>query len=314
MEIFDQYIEINNSRQNIMTMRTNRENPVLLIVHGGAGLPDRPLVKQFSSELAEYYTVVCWDQRGCGLSCSKGKLDIDTLLTDLKELVEYLRTEYNKDKIYIAGHSFGSYIALRFTHMYPQYIEYYIGTGQKVSAIEAEIDKYNFLKAEATKKNDKKVLEKLDYYGEPEGNTYKTDNKKARSFVLSTVFKNAGYFSTNGPSMSKYLSQYIKLYSKAYGIHLPAALLGMVKSLVALNAEMDETDMITPITELNIPVLIIFGEEDMVCPKPTAKRWFDNLTAPKKEFIEIKNASHMVNFEKPDEWNKAVKDLLRVYN
>ena len=49
MEIFDQYIEINNSRQNIMTMRTNRENPILLIVHGGAGLPDRPLVKQCSS-------------------------------------------------------------------------------------------------------------------------------------------------------------------------------------------------------------------------------------------------------------------------
>ena len=80
MEIFDQYIEINNSRQNIMTMRTNRENPVLLIVHGGAGLPDRPLVKQYSSELAEYYTVICWDQRGCGLSCSKGKLDIWLLI------------------------------------------------------------------------------------------------------------------------------------------------------------------------------------------------------------------------------------------
>ena len=311
MEIFDKYIEINGSRQNIMTMRTKAQNPILLIVHGGAGLPDRPLVKEYSNELAEYYTVVCWDQRGCGLSCAKGKPDIDTLLTDLKELVEYLRKEYNQGKIYIAGHSFGSYIALRFTYMYPEYIEYYIGTGQKVSAIEAEIDKYLFLKAEATKRNDKKVLEQLEYFGEPEGNTYKNDNKKARSFVLSTVFKYSGYFSTNGPSMGKYLSKYSKLYSKAYGIHLPSALIGLVKSLIALNAEMDETDMITPITELKVPVLIIFGEEDMVCPKPTAKRWFDKLKAPKKEFIEIKNASHMVNFEKADEWNKAVKNLLK---
>ena len=314
MEIFDQYIEINGSRQNIMTMCTKRENPILLIVHGGAGLPDRPLIKEHSSELAECYTVVCWDQRGCGLSCIKGKPDIDTLLTDLKELVKHLRKEYNQNKIYIAGHSFGSYIALRFTYMYPEYIEHYIGTGQKVSAIEAEIDKYLFLKTEATKRNDKKVLEQLDYYGEPEGNTYKKDSKKAKSFVLSTVFKYSGYFSTNGPSMGKYLSQYIKLYSKTYGIHLPAALIGLVKSLIALNTEMDETDMITPITELKVPVLIIFGEEDMVCPKPTAKRWFDKLSAPEKEFIEIKNASHMVNFEKPDEWNAAVKKLLKKNN
>ncbi|MBR5825581.1 MAG: alpha/beta hydrolase [Clostridia bacterium] len=314
MEIFDRYIEINGSRQNIMTMRTKTENPILLIVHGGAGLPDRPLVKEYSSELADYYTVVCWDQRGCGLSRTKGKLDIDTLLTDLKELVEYLRKEYNQDKIYIAGHSFGSYIALRFTYMHPEYIEYYIGTGQKVSAIEAEIDKYNFLKAEATKRNDKKVLQQLEHFGEPEGNTYKNDNKKAKSFVLATLFKYSGYFSTNGPSMGKYLSQYSKLYSKTYGIHLPATLIGLVKSLIALNAEMDETDMITPITELSVPVLIIFGEEDMVCPKPTAKRWFDKLTAPKKEFIEIKNASHMVNFEKAAEWNEAVKSLLKENN
>ena len=179
MEIFDQYIEINSSRQNIMTMRTRSENPVLLIVHGGAGLPDRPLVREYSSELAEYYTVVCWDQRGCGLSRTKGKLDIETLLMDLKELVGYLRKEYSQDKIYIAGHSFGSYIALRFTHMYPEYIEYYIGTGQKVSAVEAEIDKYLFLKNEAAKRNDKKVLEKLEYFGEPQGNTYKKDSKKS---------------------------------------------------------------------------------------------------------------------------------------
>lgn len=32
-----------------------------------------------------------------------------------------------------------------------------------------------------------------------------------------------------------------------------------------------------------------------------AQKWFDNLKAPHKEFIKIKNAANMVNFEQPNE-------------
>lgn len=311
MEIFDQYIEINNSRQNIMTMRTNRENPVLLIVHGGAGLPDRPLVKKHSCELAEYFTVICWDQRGSGLSYKSGKLSVDIILSDLKVLTEYLRKEYNKDKIYLAGHSWGSYLGVRFAHAYPEYIKYYIGTGQQVSTIASEIDKYDFLKDVFEKNNAEKSLQILKHFGKPSGYKYPKDDAIAKAFVMLTTLRYSGYFSKSGPSMARYLAEYVKLYSKDYGKKIPACLAGLVKSLVLLNGEMEFNDTVSPITELKMPVLLISGEEDMVCPTPTAKRWFDNLTAPRKEFIEVKNASHMVNFEKSDEWNEAVKGLLK---
>lgn len=89
INISTEYININNFRQNIMTMSTDKSNPVLLIVHGGAGSPDRPLVKKYNSELAEYYTVVCWDQRGSGLSYTKEDLIIDIILNDLKSVYSY---------------------------------------------------------------------------------------------------------------------------------------------------------------------------------------------------------------------------------
>ena len=117
-----------------MTISSDDSNPVLLIVHGGAGSPDRPLVKKYNSELAEYYTVVCWDQRGSGLSYTKEDLTIDIILNDLKSVVEFLRNRYNQDKIYIAGHSWGAYLGLRFSFMHPEYIKYYIGTGQGISS------------------------------------------------------------------------------------------------------------------------------------------------------------------------------------
>ncbi len=145
MNISAQYITVNNSKQNILTMLTDDDNPVLLIVHGGAGSPDRPLVQKYNYELANHYTVVCWDQRGCGFSYSNDELSIDLMLDDLKSVVEYLINKYNQNKIYIAGHSWGAYLGLRFASMYPEYVKYYVGTGQGISSIVDEIDKYNFV-------------------------------------------------------------------------------------------------------------------------------------------------------------------------
>lgn len=302
-----EYININNSRQNIMTMSTNISNPVLLIIHGGAGSPDRPLVKKYNSELAEYYNVVCWDQRGSGLSYTNEKLTIDTMLNDLKSIVEFLRNRYNQDKIYIAGHSWGAYLGLRFSSMYPEYVKYYIGTGQGISSIADEIYKYNFVMDQAIVRSDKKVIKLLNHFGEPTGYSYKTDDEKAKQYIGKMIHKYNGYISDkNDFSTSKYLACYIKYYK----LNIINVIKGMLNSSKVLNNEMSKKDSISCIPELDIPILLISGEEDMVCPVPAAQKWFDNLNAPKKEFVKIKNASHMVNFEQAKEWNKLIINLI----
>ena len=308
MRVTTEYININNSLQNIMIMRTDDNNPVLLIVHGGAGSPDRPLVKKYNSVLADYYTVVCWDQRGSGLSYKNEDLTIDIMLNDLKAVVEYLRDKYYQDKIYVAGHSWGAYLGLRFASMHPEYVKYYIGTGQGISSIVDEIDKYNFVKEEAKKRNDEKVLSKLNFFGEPSGYTYQTDDEAAKKYIGNMIHKYGGYISDkNDFSTAKYFAPYFK----CYGWNIIKVLKGMLKSSVALNAEMNKKDSISCITELPVPILLISGEEDMICPVCATQRWFDKLVAPQKEFIKIKRAAHMVNFEQPKEWNKIVINILR---
>ena len=310
MNIFDEYIEINNSRQNIMVMSSCFENPVLLIVHGGPGIPDRPLVRNYSSELAEYYTVVCWDQRGSGLSYSKEHLSVDMMLSDMEAVVVYLTKKYNQEKIYIAGHSWGAYLALQFVSKHPEYVKYYIGTSQEISVIKSEIDRYRFLRENAVKKNKKSVLRMLDRFGEPDGYSYKKDDKIAKLYVSEKINSYAGFFSKNGSGIAQYIPLYLKLYSACYGKNIGKVIKGAVKSLSTVYREMDLKDSISGITELSVPVLLISGEEDMICPVPTAKRWLDALDAPEKRFVTIKNASHMVNFEKSGEWNRLLINLL----
>lgn len=304
-----EYININNFRQNIMTISSDNSNPVLLIVHGGAGSPDRPLVKKYNSELAKYYTVVCWDQRGSGLSYTKkDNLTIAIMLNDLKSVVEFLRNRYHQDKIYIAGHSWGAYLGLRFSFMHPEYVKYYIGTGQGISSFADEIYKYNFVKEQAESRNDTKVIKKLVDFGEPTEYTYSHDDKKAKQYIGKMVHKYGGYISDkNEFNTNKYLNYYIKCYK----FNIIKVIKGMLKSSKTLNIEMNEKDSISCITELTVPVLLISGEDDMICPVQATQNWFDNLKAPHKEFIKIKNAAHMVNFEQPNEWNKLVIRLTK---
>lgn len=291
-----------------MTISSDNSNPVLLIVHGGAGSPDRPLIKKYNSELAEYYTVVCWDQRGSGLSYTKENLTIDIMLNVLKSVVEFLRNRYHQDKIYIAGHSWGAYLGLRFSFMHPEYVKYYIGTGQGISSFVDEFYKYNFDKEQAELRNDTKVIKKLVDFGEPTEYTYSHDDKKAKQYIGKMVHKYGGYISDkNEFNTNKYLNCYIK----SYKFNIIKVIKGMLKSSKTLNIEMNEKDSISRITELTVPVLLISGEDDMICPVQATQNWFDNLKAPHKEFIKIKNAAHMVNFEQPNEWNKLVIRLTK---
>ena len=307
MNITTEYISVNNSKQNIMTMSTNIRNPILLIVHGGAGSPDRPLVKKYNYELADYYTVICWDQRGSGLSYSNDELTIDLMLDDLKAVTEYLCSKYNQNKIYIAGHSWGAYLGLRFIDMYPEYVKYYIGTGQGISSMVDEIDKYNFVKKQAIKRNEKKVISRLNYFGEPSGFTYKCDDDKAKKFVGNIVHKYGGYISDNNDFN---IGKYLALYFRCYKFNIFKVLKGIKKSTSSLNVEMNKEDKISCITSLDVPILLISGEDDMVCPVSATERWYNNLHAPNKQFIKIKNAAHMVNFEQPEQWNRLLIRLL----
>ena len=156
-------------------------------------------------------------------------------------------------------------------------------------------------------RNDTEVIKKLVHFGEPIKYTYSHDDKKAKQYIGKMIHKYGGYISDkNEFNTNKYLNCYIKCYK----LNIIKVIKGMLKSSKTLNIEMNEKDSISRITELTVPVLLISGEDDMICPVQATQNWFDNLKAPHKEFIKIKNAAHMVNFEQPNEWNKLLLNLI----
>ena len=232
-------IVIGEIEQSILTIYTDKSNPILLIVHGGPGSPDRPLVCKYNSPLAETFTIVCWDQRCSGLSYTKESrnvpLSTELMLSDLKEIVEHLLNKYNKEKLFLAGHSWGAYLGIWFADKYPEYLHYYIGTGQGISSRLDENEKYNFVLSEAKKRADQKAVSQLTEYGKPQDGVYPNKDAQAKDLVGSLIHKYGGYIHENNSfSMKKYLLSYLN----CYGINLWRVIGGIKYSVKHLTPKM----------------------------------------------------------------------------
>lgn len=79
------FVEINGVRQGMFIRGTDTSRPVLLFVHGGPCFPEYFLVDQVKTVLEEHFNVCYWEQRGGGLSYTKGMNPDSVTMQQLKE-------------------------------------------------------------------------------------------------------------------------------------------------------------------------------------------------------------------------------------
>lgn len=135
------YVDVNGSKQWINIYGQDRNNPVLLYLHGGPGSATSLFDYAFTRKWSDVYTVVTWDQRGCGKSYDKSHpetITADIMLRDGKVITEYLCDYLHVDKITLLGHSWGSYLGANLALTYPEYYDAFIGTGQFIDMAENE--------------------------------------------------------------------------------------------------------------------------------------------------------------------------------
>ncbi|MBQ4226295.1 MAG: alpha/beta hydrolase [Oscillospiraceae bacterium] len=118
------YADINGTKQWINIYGTNKDNPVLLYLHGGPGTATSWLDWSILRTLSEDYTVVDWDQRGFGHNYPDYAEDelptAEMFLQDGLEMTDFLRGYLGKDKITLFGHSWGSVYASNLALNYPE--------------------------------------------------------------------------------------------------------------------------------------------------------------------------------------------------
>ena len=112
-----QTVRIGGVDQWVTIRGDDQRNPVLLVLHGGPGYVEMPLNWWYARSWEEYFTVVEWDQRGAGKTYLLNNPEAvaptmtrERFVEDAEEMIEWLRKDFGKNKIFVWGHSWGSYL------------------------------------------------------------------------------------------------------------------------------------------------------------------------------------------------------------
>jgi pimeloyl-ACP methyl ester carboxylesterase len=306
-------VSLGGVKQSIRIRTSDETLPVVLFLHGGPGVCDRHWVLKHQSDIAGVATMVCWDQRGAGLSYDKSlkkeDLCVSRMVEDAAQLVAYLCKRFNRDKIIVVGHSWGTLLGTLLAQKHPEHIAAYIGMGQFVDGPENERLSYQFVFDEATKRGDKKALKNLAKIGWPEKGHYKTLDDLMVQRNLMTKYGGEDYGESDGiikailipllRSPEYRLTDLVKYYKGAFF------------SLESMWEEIIDFDFNKDVTKLDMPVYLTEGRHDQNTPTQLAQKWFENLSAPHKEWIWFEKSAHSPIKNEPDAWGKTVMRIIR---
>ena len=300
------FSEIGGIKQGFFIRSENPENPVILFLHGGPGSPEFAMFSPFetSERLEKYFTVCYWDQRGAGMSFSNSiepaTMTLEQMVEDTRQITEYLKKRFNQDKIYLMGHSWGTYLGVKTVEKYPDNYVAFIGIGQISNQLESEKIAYNYMLQHAKEINDKGAIRKLERF-DPNAADFPSLNYlgTARSLLMNKYrigIMHSDDFSVTGLFKNLFTFKGYTLSEKLYFFK------GSLFSLTHVWDYVENDNLNETSTNFHIPIYIIHGKYDYQVSHTLALEYFDNIEAPKKAFYTFENSAHSPNAEEPEKF------------
>ena len=298
------YIDINGSKQWISIYGQNKDNPVLLYLHGGPGASTSSYDYAFTRKWADVYTVVTWDQRNCGKSYSPDQnnteLTYELLMNDGVQMTEFILEHLGKDKITLLGHSWGTYFGCNLAMEYPEYYEAYIGTGQLVDFYENETAfKEESAKWVADDDEGKTLWDKLTV-GDFSTEYYAARNAIMDRYGYSLFADGTDYNLTAAQIFNPYysLSDFINYINSDFTVYD-----NFLKSYEFGRFSLSGR------TEYMIPYYNVNGNNDYQTNHRIAMPYFDSVEAPSKKMYIMENATHGLLESRSEEFSEILHEI-----
>lgn len=303
------YVRIGGIDQWIGIRGEDRDNPVILCVHGGPGATWTPLTPLFRS-WEKTFTVVQWDQRGAGKTLEStgasvaSTMSIDRMAQDGIEVAEYVRTRLHKDRIFLLGHSFGSILGVDMVQRRPDLFLAYVGTGQVSDMPRSLAMGYARMLEKARASGDATAIKALEQLGPP---PFRTMQKIGTYFQLLASHApptDRDAQAMLGPLLSTAPNYSLRdIYNRLQGF-------ARVPSLELYGAMLSK-DLSASATRLDIPVFFFEGTEDLVTPASLAKQYFDRIDAPRKAFVPFDGGGHFTVWSMAERFGRELTTRVR---
>jgi len=279
----------------------DRDNPVILFVHGGPASPLTPTLWQFQRPLEEYFTMVTYDQRAAGKTfrinpqeAVADTLQIERYADDAIAMAEAVRKRYHKPKVILMGHSWGTIVSMRAALKRPDLFYAYVGVGQVINVRENERISFDYAVAQAKAHHNAEAEKELASIAPYPGNTPITRDRivSARKWAqfyggMSAYRESSDYF-FNGPKLSPD-------YEDADRCAVDAS---NVFTLGRVLPEFLAVDF-TGVRRFPIPVVMFMGRHDYTTPSQPTEQWLAKVQAPMKQGVWFEHSAHMMPWEEP---------------
>lgn len=280
--------EIGGVEQWILVRGHDRSAPVVLFLHGGPGMPVMYLAHAFQRALEQDYVVVHWDRRGAGKSfdalTQMPALSVSQTLEDTFELTQILRQRFGQQRIYLVGHSWGSYLGLLAVQRHPEYYSAFIGTGQLAGTDDqVQTLRREFLYQVAQTTGDAAL--------------------QARAADQSAEITEDDLFSSGGELFAARSYWPLLKTGLAAPEYTLRDVLNVKKGADLVGQEMKYDVVPKPldgeVREADVPVFFFLGRHDFNTPSQLAAQYLDRLDAPLKRLAWFEESAHFPFFEEP---------------
>ena len=317
------YVKLGGIRQYIQIRGQDTRNPLILFLHGGPGNPTSCLSYHYQKQLERDFTLVNWDQRGCGRTFyqSRGKnssVSVAQLLVDLNELVDYLCTRFHQQKIILLGYSWGTVLGVLYAKQHPEKLECYLSVCQCVhilsgtvyaaaqTAARARISG-EYTRAQQLEQQIKQFCELNPQFSKSGFLAYAKLRDATCAYQKCADVKNtAAYIRTGLLSPD---SDMLDLRWKLRQMLLPHAYFAQQSSLFSYLSMEFDLRRLPP--DFRTPIYFLTADDDRICPADMIEEYYRRVSAPNKRFFRIPRQAHTVFFDQPEVFCNSVKALLQ---
>ncbi len=303
-------VQLGGLGQWIQIRGRDRANPVLLMLHGGPGIPELPFA-YVNAKLEQHFTIVEWDQRGAGKSFSPDippdSMTLPQLLRDAAQLMELLRVRFGQERIFIVGHSTGTVIGVLLAQQHPEFVRAYIGISQVADLHATEQLLYDFAMDAALESKDEEATRELRQIGPP-------PFANVKQLQISQKWVNVfapDRFAAMAPAR-------LELLAFSPFCTLPdlwRMVRGAKFSFEHLWRQFFAVDLFEQVPRLDVPVYFLEGRNDHVVTATVAAKYFEKLEAPRgKRLVWFEHSAHWPQLDEPEKFRRVMIEQVLAEN
>jgi pimeloyl-ACP methyl ester carboxylesterase len=285
---------------------------VLLWLAGGPGGSELGWVRHYNADLEKHFVVVNWEQRAAGknflqLYAHRGSITPQQYVKDGLRLADYLRHRFHQNKIYVVGHSWGTFLGVWLVQQKPQWFYAYVGAAQMVNGAVNDRLWYEVTLQRARQAGDTGAVKTLEGYGPPSLKWYRENPITLTQKIANINFINDKYMAQdmeahggsgdNGDLLAAVNTPEYRPIDKLFWLAGPAF------TFETVYPQLYPVNLVKQASYLNVPVYFIEGRWDINAPTVLVKQYYRALHSPHKQLVWFERSGHNPPYQEPAKFN-----------